>query len=200
MYMKRLINKIVEIDNKALNFFNRNSKPALAKIFSKLTLLGNGGVYAIIIFIVMFLYPLTRYQSYLIGVASGINAIVVNLIIKRIAKRTRPFNLNDIDIMIAHPKDYSFPSGHTSITAAATVVLIYYGIYYNIGVWFIILNILFLFLMGLSRLYLKVHFLSDVIVGGIIGLFIGLMTILFREQICFISNSIVEYIFTFGSK
>lgn len=195
--MKNVLRKIAKLDYKLLMIIDRYDNKYMSRAFSKFTYLAEGGVYAILIFIALFLFPSTRYKSYLLGFGTALNAILVNLIIKKVVKRPRPFNLYKINISIPKPKDFSFPSGHTSVTAAATVVLIYYGVIYNIGIWYFLVNILFLILMGFSRIYLKVHFLSDVIAGAIIGSVNGIIALLFRDFVSNLGNYI--FVLLFGS-
>lgn len=195
--MKNVLRKIAKLDYKLLMIIDRYDNKYMSRAFSKFTYLAEGGVYAILIFIALFLFPPTRYRSYLLGFGTALNAILVNLIIKKVVKRPRPFNLYKINISIPKPKDFSFPSGHTSVTAAATVVLIYYGVIYNIGIWYFLVNILFLILMGFSRIYLKVHFLSDVIAGAIIGSVNGIIALLFRDFVSNLGNYI--FVLLFGS-
>jgi len=86
--------------------------------------------------------------------------------IKRLFGRKRPFELlANVNLSVCVPKDiYSFPSGHT--TAAVTLALI-------LGMWMPMLYTPFLFLAllcGISRVYLGVHYPTDVIIGAFIPL------------------------------
>ena len=72
-------------------------------------------------------------------------------------------------MLIAIPNDYSFPSGHTTSSfACATTICFSFP---KIGVVFII----FAFIMAFSRLYLFVHYLSDIIFGMILGILVGVI-------------------------
>ena len=76
-------------------------------------------------------------------------------------------------MLIAVPKDYSFPSGHTFASFAAAVSVFLY--YKKAGTAAIILA----FLIGFSRLYLFVHFPTDVLAGFVIGVMIALLCVKF---------------------
>ena len=89
--------------------------------------------------------------------------LVCNLTMKPLFERLRPCDLVDGMSLIACPPDFSFPSGHTtSAFAAATALAIFYP---RLG----IPALLFAALMAFSRLYLFVHFPSDIAAGAIIG-------------------------------
>lgn len=101
------------------------------------------------------------------------------IIIKHIVRRTRPcHDLKDEEQIINKPKYYSFPSGHT--TASFSVV----------GVTMlrcnepVILSVLCLaLLIGFSRLYLRVHYLSDVVAGACLGLICGWASVSIFEHL-----------------
>ena len=76
------------------------------------------------------------------------------------------YNLKDI-LLIKAPKDYSFPSGHTMASFAAATVLIYMN--RKVGIVAMVLTVLIAF----SRLYLYVHYPTDVLGGIITGAIAG---------------------------
>lgn len=192
--MKRLLESIVKIDTKVIKFFDKNHNNKLAsKFFAMYTQLGKAGIYAIIIFFIMFIFKTTRDTSYVVGASILLNAILVNLILKNVIKRTRPFHkFPNVKTFVRWPKDYSFPSGHTAVTSACTVALFYVGVLYNLPIYFYIINIIFLVLMGYSRLYLRVHFLSDVIGGLIIGSSVGIFVVFMSDYVIKLGNFLIN--------
>ena len=85
-------------------------------------------------------------------------------ILKHIIERSRPFSTYEsLHIMIPKPSSYSMPSGHTSASFAAAFMLAYY--FKNIRVYIYSLASLIAF----SRLYLLVHYPSDVLTGILLG-------------------------------
>ena len=89
--------------------------------------------------------------------------LVCNLTMKPLFERLRPCDLVEGMSLITCPPDFSFPSGHTTSSFAASTALAVF--YPRLG----IPALLFAALMAFSRLYLFVHFPSDIIVGAIVG-------------------------------
>lgn len=88
--------------------------------------------------------------------------------IQNIAARPRPCWLESVPLLIKNPTDYSFPSGHTLASVIGACVLT--GANRRFGVFAIPLAVL----IGLSRLYLYVHFPSDVLASAVLGLALGI--------------------------
>lgn len=93
-------------------------------------------------------------------------ALVTTRVIKRLFARLRPYtSLSEAHLSIAPPKDaYSFPSGHTC--AAFSLALVAKVLMPAIWPFFLVLAVL----CGISRIYLGVHYPSDVLIGALIPL------------------------------
>ncbi|MDO5695349.1 MAG: phosphatase PAP2 family protein [Eubacteriales bacterium] len=194
--MKRIRQAILQMDRRVLTYFNeRENRPCVQRIVRLITALGNGAFYGMLTASVfLFINPLRPY-AYLLIAAIFLNALDVNLILKKIFRRERPYDARrEIRIAIVKPTDYSFPSGHTSVTTAITIILIYLGTRMGGGGWiFIFANIGFLLLMAFSRLYLKVHYLSDVLAGVAAGLINGFAVLFFRREIISFCETILSF-------
>lgn len=137
----------------------------LMKIISAL---GNSGLIWILLGLYfVFVDKKRRKEGLSLLLSISIGALIGNVILKPTICRIRPYDTLGLDIIIKPLHDYSFPSGHTiAAFAAATGV---YGFDKYIGKIMYILAVL----MGISRLYLMVHYPTDVIVGCIIGIISG---------------------------
>lgn len=141
---------------------------ALTPIMKAITTAGNGGMIWIALCVILICFKKTRR----IGIAAAISLALVGLlnndIIKPIVERPRPFQQQELELLIAAPGGFSFPSGHTSSSfAVATAVFLKDK---KIGIPALILAAL----MGFSRLYFFVHFPSDVFVGMLEGIFVAI--------------------------
>ena len=124
--------------------------------------------FMIIIGIIILLLKKLKHKRFLI-IINIINNTILNTILKLIFKRERP-----LDLMLVEETKYSFPSGHTMIA------IIFYGyiIYlitkskYSKKIKIIINTILsvLIFLIGVSRIYLGVHYATDVIASYLLGI------------------------------
>ena len=97
------------------------------------------------------------------------DALLCNLILKPLVARIRPYDVNTaVQLLVSKPVDYSFPSGHTAASFASVVALFMAG---ERKLWkpALVLAVLIAF----SRLYLYVHYPTDVLGGLILGLIAG---------------------------
>lgn len=157
---------IFEIDRSILLFIREKLVNDYLTPFVKfITTLGNGGVLWILLCLGLLIYKPTRRIGIYCAVALALEFIVCNLLIKNIVKRARPWTkIPGLDPLVAKPTDYSFPSGHSSSSIAVGYTLLRKAPR-KYGIPIFILGVL----ICLSRLYVAVHYPSDVIVGALIG-------------------------------
>lgn len=143
--------------------------PLLDEIMVFITTLGNGGMIWIAATILLLIPKKTRKAGIMSGVALLGSLIINNNIIKNIVQRPRPFvTFTDLQILIPTPSEFSFPSGHTSSSFAAA------GVFYsNLPKKFGVPAVILAGLIGLSRLYVGVHYPTDVIAGIIMGILLS---------------------------
>ena len=134
-----------------------------------ITKLGDAGIVWIILTVILLLIPKTRKAGGYMAVALIADLIICNVIIKPIVARPRPYSINKtVQLLVTPLKDYSFPSGHTA-ASFASVSALYFAGKKKVAAGALILSIFIAF----SRLYLYVHYPTDVLGGLIIGLLCG---------------------------
>ena len=142
--------------------------PLLDLLMPDITALGNGGLIWLLLAAVLICIP--RYRKAGAAVLAGLALEVVccNLVLKPLVARIRPCDVNAaVQLLIARPDDFSFPSGHTGASFAAAAALHASG---N-RLW--IPSLILAALIAWSRLYLYVHYPSDVLTGAVIGMMAG---------------------------
>ena len=103
------------------------------------------------------------------AVALIADLIICNVILKPIVARIRPYSINQtVRLLVTPLKDYSFPSGHTA-ASFASVSALYFAGRKRMAAGALIVSVLIAF----SRMYLYVHYPTDVLGGLIIGLLCG---------------------------
>ena len=138
----------------------------LDAVMPAITFLGNGGWFWIAVAAVMLLFKKTRKTGLMMGVALICGLLVGNMFLKPVVGRIRPYEVTDktIELLIKTPHDFSFPSGHTLASFEAAVVLFIRERKY-IGIPAMVLAALIAF----SRMYLYVHYPTDILGGIVIG-------------------------------
>ncbi len=160
---------MINFDFWALNFIIRYVKnPLFDFLMPKITVLGNYGMIWILSALVMLIIPRYRKGGVALYIGLIMGLLVGNLTLKPLVARPRPFNLVDgIELLIATPMDFSFPSGHTlsSVIAASIITMTDK----KLGAVAIPLA----FLISFSRLYLCVHFLTDILGAILLAIMIS---------------------------
>ena len=130
--------------------------------------LGGGGLIWIALSILLLLFPKTRKAGLASGIALLFMLITGNMILKPLVARLRPFTVNTaVELLIPPPTDFSFPSGHTYASFASASAIFRNN--RKIGIPALILASLIAF----SRLYLYVHYPTDVLFGILFGILAG---------------------------
>lgn len=127
------------------------------------TSLGNAGIVWLLLSAALLCQRRTRDAGQAALLSMGLCFLLCNILLKNLVARTRPYEvIPDLTTLIPHPTDYSFPSGHTSASFACALVL--FGMLpKKYGVPILCLAVL----IALSRLYVGVHYPSDVL-GGLL--------------------------------
>ena len=166
---------IFNIDDKTIRFINDNMRSEfLDRVMRKISSAGNYGIiWFAVAFALIAMGGEKRRAGLLMIFSLGVEASVCNLIIKPSVKRVRPNDAHGMVISIDKPKDYSFPSGHTTASFAAGVVW-----FRTLPArWARVLALASAFLMGFSRLYVGVHYPTDVLAGAVMGTVCALLAL-----------------------
>ncbi|WP_133968255.1 phosphatase PAP2 family protein [Eubacterium limosum] len=147
-------------------------------IFTLITKLGNTGIIWILLTLILLIRKDTRYTGLVMAIAFILSAAVVNLGIKPLVSRPRPFQAHPIELAIAAPYGTSFPSGHSATSFAAAWA--YFITRKNRLRWGLLALAA---AIAFSRLYLFVHFPTDVLAGIIIGVILSYAAKLIADRL-----------------
>ncbi|MDD7281709.1 MAG: phosphatase PAP2 family protein [Erysipelotrichaceae bacterium] len=163
-----------------LNWIQNLRTPILDSFMCFITKSGNGGLIWIVLVIVLLTMKKTRKLGILMGIALCFEVAICNGLLKNLFQRIRPCDMNSaISLLISRPSDYSFPSGHTA-SSFAVVSLLLFMKYKKLGLVCLVLACLIVF----SRMYLYVHYPSDVLGGILVGILCGYCAYRLRNTIC----------------
>lgn len=144
----------------------------LTPVMKAITFLGDSGWFWIALALVLCCFRSTRRAGIAAGIALLLSLLVNNICLKPLIDRTRPYELIEgLAILVSPPGDASFPSGHSGASFAAATAMFPYLKRRWVAVCLIILAAL----IALSRLYVGVHFPTDVVAGALIGVVLGLI-------------------------
>ncbi len=169
--------------------FNYGISSVISPIMTFITHLGDDGIIWIALAIILMLFKKTRKVGVVMGGALICMLICNNIVLKNLFARTRPFNLEEwqswfvFPELVKRPSSFSFPSGHTSSAFAAATALIYSK---KPGV--IIPGFIFAALMGFTRIYVHVHYCTDVLFGALFGIIYGLIAMLICHYVIKLIN------------
>ena len=128
----------------------------------------NHGEIWILLALALVLRKSSRRQGWTVALALVLDLVCCNLLLKPLIGRVRPFAVNPaVELLVSPPLDASFPSGHTAASFAAVFALRGSGR----PLWKPALAVAVL--IAFSRLYLYVHWPSDVLGGALLGAFLG---------------------------
>ena len=137
--------------------------------FIGITKLGDAGIFWIILTLLFLIIPKMRKTGIIMAAALIMDLLICNIAVKNLAARTRPYDVNtSVQLLVAKLHDYSFPSGHTAASFASVTALYLAG---EKKLWKPALVLACL--IAVSRLYLYVHYPTDVLAGAVIGILCG---------------------------
>ena len=170
---------MIDFEFRILDFIQEHLRTDFGDfIMPLISMLGNGGIVWLCISGILCIFPKYRKYGITMLIALMIDVLICNLTLKPLIARTRPFTVNmDINLLIVAPKDYSFPSGHSAASFSAAFSLLF-G---KNKLWKP--SMVLAALIAFSRLYLYVHYPSDIFAGILIGFITGfLANIIYRTS------------------
>ncbi len=160
----------------------------LDKLMVFITTLGENGIIFILIGLALICTKKYRKAGVAIIAALLVMEVGNNIILKPIFARPRPFNLDPAQYawwheiykfpeLVSRPKSFSFPSGHTSSAFAAAVALLWYDRKFGIPLT------AFAAVMGFTRIYVEVHYCTDVLFGALFGVVYAVIAVLIVNKV-----------------
>ena len=148
-----------------------------------LTHTGDYGILCIAVSVILILLRKTRCLGHVIAFSIAIESIITNLLLKNLIARTRPYEvIEELELLIGEQPDFSFPSGHAGVTFALAGAMLFAFMYGVKGFeknkrnsLIVLLVLIYALLLAFSRLFVGVHYPTDVLGGMLIGLLSGLV-------------------------
>ena len=158
------------VEFQILDWIQNIRTPAGDVFMSLVTKLWNAGILWIVTAVVLAVIPRTRKAGIMMMAALLPDVVICNGILKNLVGRVRPCDINTvIQLLVPRPTDFSFPSGHTAASFAAVSSLYFAG---EKRLWKPVLAVAIL--IAFSRMYLYVHYPTDILGGIVVGIACGL--------------------------
>lgn len=152
----------------------------LDSVMPYITRFADSGIGWIVLALLLLIPRKTRRTGAAMGVALLLGFLTGNLLLKNCIARTRPFLWDPtISLLIEQPSEYSFPSGHTLASFECAVAIFCYHRKWGIAA------LVFAVLIAFSRLYLQVHYPTDVLGGAMLGTLWGMLA-------CWIVDTVIK--------
>ncbi|MCD8125247.1 MAG: phosphatase PAP2 family protein [Lachnospiraceae bacterium] len=167
-----MLETLLQLDGNILLWIQENLRnPVLTALMVRITALGNAGLIWIVITALLLLRKDTRSAGVMSAMALIGSLVINNFFLKNLAARTRPYEvIEGLSLLIAPATDFSFPSGHTGSSLASAWVLLH-----ELPRPWGILAMALAILIAFSRLYVGIHYPSDVLAGALTGILAGML-------------------------
>ena len=178
--MSWFVARIDQLDERLDGYFEpiRNSRP-LVYVFNTSSAVGDFGAIWHVIGVVGALNgSLTWPQAVALALLMGGESLLLNQGIKRVFRRKRPTAAGDDRFTVRRPLTSSFPSGHASSAFFAAVVLSGW-----VGSMWTAVFFAFAVIIALSRVVVRIHHVSDILVGSVVGALLGTIAVQFTATI-----------------
>lgn len=175
------IKESLVIDEKIYNMVSLLHSEIMTHFFKAITYLGNAKFIACFLIILLIITKIRDKVGIPIVITTIVSG-VLNIVLKNIFLRQRPsFE------QLVFEDSFSFPSGHSMATATIYSMIIYLSCKYiknkKMKYFVNVISVLVILFIGVSRIYLRVHYFSDVIAGWILGIVIVLIYSIFEDSL-----------------
>lgn len=162
--MNSFFSIITEAELSVLDYIHRFTNPFFDAVMPFVSALCAHGEIWIAVALIMLCFAKTRRTGMAVAFALIFGLVSCNMILKPLVARIRPYELTDIQLIVPRLDDYSFPSGHTIASFEAAGAMFFTKSKFTVPAFVLAILIAF------SRLYLYVHFPTDVITSIILGI------------------------------
>ena len=160
---------MLDVEFSILDFIQNQFRTSFGDfVMPLISKLGNGGIIWLVLSGLLCVFPKYRKTGVTMLTALALDVLLCNVMLKPLVGRMRPFTVNTgVELLINAPKDFSFPSGHTAASFAAAFALLFV----KNKLW--IPSMILASLIAFSRVYLYVHYPTDVLAGILLGLIVS---------------------------
>lgn len=139
------------------------TNPFLDMVMPLVSSLARHGEFWIVLALILLCFKKTRKAGVAMGIAMACGFLVGNMGLKNLFARIRPYDMAEVEMLVEHLSDFSFPSGHTLVSFNAAIALHHYHRKWGIAA------LVLASLIACSRLYLFVHYPTDVAAGVLLA-------------------------------
>lgn len=160
------------IDDRLIHFLQDARNNRLDRFMIFVTRTGNGGTIWILIALYLYIFKKMHTEAMLLVSVIGVVAFFANIVIKSFFTKDRPCDIDEsVSLLIKRPLGSSTPSGHSASSFACVVV------FFFINPWWGMAALSWAALIAFSRIYLYVHYPSDVFFGCVLGVTLAVASI-----------------------
>ena len=139
------------------------ANPFLDVVMPAVSSLARHGEFWIALALILLCFKKTRKAGVAMGIAMACGFLIGNLGLKNLFARIRPYDMVEVEMLVEHLSDFSFPSGHTLVSFNAAIALHHYQRKWGVAA------LVLATVIALSRLYLFVHYPTDVLAGVLLA-------------------------------
>jgi undecaprenyl-diphosphatase len=180
-----IISSINNWDQNIINYiYNNLRNPFFDEIMKFITIVGNGGAIWFIICLLLIISKKYRKVGVVALIVLAFNAILGEFFLKNLIGRVRPYAALDLKIMIKELGSFSMPSVHTLCSFSVAFVVLFLVRDWRIYVPILVLAIL----ISISRVYLCVHYPTDILLGVVIAFVVSVIIIKIAKYMNYIKG------------